>query len=379
MSEPSSHGVTQAALQNRYPWYSPRFWHGMRLGDWFGLLREGGFAVHPSRWVMASLITGVACGNSIAAQYQRWRYQQAIDATKITTPPVFILGHWRSGTTLLHELMAFDSQFCYPTTFQCYLPHHCLVSKPVILGLFRWILPNKRPMDNMAAGWDHPQEDEFGLMNLGVDSVYRRMAFPNQPARYLDSLNMTLSEEARTYWESQMMYFARLMTLLHSRRILFKSPTHTGRIEVLKRLFPGAKFIHISRHPDTLIPSTYQLWPSLDQVQSLQWPRHERTETFLWEAYHRMYDGYFGQRGSLDAQSLVEIQYEALIQDPVSVLRGVYSSLGLPGFAEMEGSLQSYWAAQKSYRPNQRTLDPAMATRIRREMGRYFAEFGYQA
>ena len=28
--------------------------------------------------------------------------------------PVFILGHWRSGTTLFHNLLALDEQFAYP-------------------------------------------------------------------------------------------------------------------------------------------------------------------------------------------------------------------------------------------------------------------------
>ena len=36
-------------------------------------------------------------------------------------------------------------------------------------------------MDNMAAGWDHPQEDEFALCNMGVPSPYLTIIFPNRP------------------------------------------------------------------------------------------------------------------------------------------------------------------------------------------------------
>ena len=36
-------------------------------------------------------------------------------------------------------------------------------------------------MDNMTAGWDCPQEDEFALCNMGLRSPYLTIAFPNHP------------------------------------------------------------------------------------------------------------------------------------------------------------------------------------------------------
>ncbi|MGH8363598.1 MAG: sulfotransferase [Gammaproteobacteria bacterium] len=35
---------------------------------------------------------------------------------------MFIVGHWRSGTTLLHKLLSLDTAFCAPTFFECCLP-----------------------------------------------------------------------------------------------------------------------------------------------------------------------------------------------------------------------------------------------------------------
>src|SRR5215470_11416971 len=87
---------------NSYPWYSPRFWHGMLLGDWLKLLASGKFRIHPLRVCMALIITGCTVGNSIFALLQRLSYGRRIDATPITEPPIFIIGHWRSGTTYLH-------------------------------------------------------------------------------------------------------------------------------------------------------------------------------------------------------------------------------------------------------------------------------------
>ena len=41
---------------NPYPWYSPRFWHGMRPMVWWRLCAAHGFRIHPIRWPMAFLI-----------------------------------------------------------------------------------------------------------------------------------------------------------------------------------------------------------------------------------------------------------------------------------------------------------------------------------
>ncbi|MFO0942478.1 MAG: hypothetical protein U0930_17205 [Pirellulales bacterium] len=51
-------------------------------------------------------------------------------------------------------------------------------------------------MDEMAAGWLLPQEDEFALMNLGIPSPYLRIAFPHCQEKHLDYLDMSqLSDE----------------------------------------------------------------------------------------------------------------------------------------------------------------------------------------
>src|SRR5947208_9712290 len=88
---------------NPYPWYSPRFWHGMRPGSWWAMCARHGFRIHPIRWPMAFLISIITPFNSVMGGAQRVWYGRRIDATEIKEPPVFIIGHWRSGTTYLHE------------------------------------------------------------------------------------------------------------------------------------------------------------------------------------------------------------------------------------------------------------------------------------
>src|SRR5438067_1530716 len=109
---------------NPYPWYSPRFWHGMRPMVWWRLCAAHGFRIHPIRWPMAFLIGLITPFNSVMGAVQRMRYGRQIDEAPIKEPPVFIIGHWRSGTTYLHELMHLDERFVSPTPYQCFAPHH---------------------------------------------------------------------------------------------------------------------------------------------------------------------------------------------------------------------------------------------------------------
>ena len=39
-----------------------------------------------------------------------------------------MIGHWRSGTTLLHELLVLDPRHTFPDTYACFAPNHFLVS-----------------------------------------------------------------------------------------------------------------------------------------------------------------------------------------------------------------------------------------------------------
>ena len=74
-----------------YPFWSPRFWHGLRFGEWIRLCVKHRFRIHPLRWPMAFLITLITPFNSVMAAVQRLRYGKQIDATVIEQPPVFIL------------------------------------------------------------------------------------------------------------------------------------------------------------------------------------------------------------------------------------------------------------------------------------------------
>ena len=99
-----------------YPWWSPRFWHGMPLGVWLGMVANERGRIWPSKLGLAATISAAAAFNSLAEPLSEARYRRHLRQPPATPPPLFIVGHWRSGTTLLHELLMLDSRFCCPST-----------------------------------------------------------------------------------------------------------------------------------------------------------------------------------------------------------------------------------------------------------------------
>jgi hypothetical protein len=379
MTQPSTKPpVKKPAKFHPYPFWSPRFWHGLRFSEWIRLCVKHRFRIHPIRWPMAFLITLITPFNSVMSAIQRLVYGKRIDATEISQPPVFIVGHWRSGTTYLHELLELDSRFATPTTYQCFAPRHFLLTEWMMKTFGGWLLPRHRPMDNVIAGWTRPQEDEFALLTLAAPTPYERMAFPNDPPPFMEFLDMEgCNPVDLKKFETGLRDFVKVLTFATDKRVLLKSPPHTGRIAFLSRLFPGAKFIHIVRDPYALFPSTVRLWKSLDEVQGLQMPRGKGLEEYVYECLTRMYRGFEKQRMEIDPKNICNLRYEALVQNPVDEVRRVYQELGLDNFESLRPQLEAYVGKQKDYQPNKHELDDEMKAEIRQRWGEYFERYGY--
>ena len=239
MSRPRSRQLPNQSGANR----RTRIWEGCNLISWLHLLWRGRFAVHPKYWHIALIITLVSSFHSVVRLLQLLVYGRAIARTEIKEAPIFIIGHWRTGTTWLHELLILDEHHSYPTTYQCFDPNHFLLTEGFFKRWMRFLLPSKRPMDNMPAGWERPQEDEFGLCMLGQPSPYLTIAFPNQAPKCPEFLDFQgVSPRALASWKHAFMRFLQTITFKDPRRLVLKSPPHSCRIETLLEMFPRAPF-----------------------------------------------------------------------------------------------------------------------------------------
>lgn len=363
---------------NHYPFWAPRFWHGMQTHHWWRLLAANGFRVHPVRWGLAATVSLATLFNTKMAILQDVFHGHALRNSRLERDPLFILGHWRSGTTYLHELVSHDERFVTPTTYQCFAPGHFVLTQSTIPKLLWFAMPSRRPMDNVEVGWGSPQEDEFALCAMGLPSPYTRVAFPNRPPQHMQYLNMEgLSDAEIQNWSDGLMRFLRGVMYGRQGRVVLKSPTHTGRVGLLSKMFPEARFIHLVRDPKVLFPSTVRLWQSLDHVQALQLPRHDRLEDYVLDAFDAMYAGFNRHAPTLPANRLIDVHYEQLVADPVSTMRQVYSQLELGDFAPIETKLSEVVARKKDYRTNKYQINDAQLAQISSRWADYFSRYGY--
>ena len=261
---------------NPYHFWAARFWHGMLFGAWVRLLLRNRLRIGLTKWGLAFTVT--YCHDhqlAVAAAARAVAIGRHIERTQIKDAPIFIIGHWRSGTTLLHELLVLDGRYTYPTTYQCLAPNHFLISEWLVTK-FKFLLPAKRPMDNMVTGWDRPQEDEFALCNMGLPSPYLTMAFPNEPPQCPGSLTLEgLSQRRARSLEGRagMVLEARhaAQPQAHHSQIAAAHGAHQG---AGSSCFPMPASCTSCAIPTPLFGSTVKLWKTLYKFQALQDANH---------------------------------------------------------------------------------------------------------
>ncbi len=364
---------------NQYPLHSPRFWHGMRFPYWISLLAQNRFQFSLRRLHLVLGVTLFTPLTDLLALFQHVFFGRAIDRTPLAGPPIFVLGHWRSGTTLLHEYLALDDRFASPTTFQCFAPWHFLLTEGLVTRFGGFLLPERRPMDNVKAGWSLPQEDEFALMNLGTPTPYLRILFPNLPVPFEDTLTtQTFQPEHLSHWKRSFDWFLRAVTYKTGRRLILKSPPHTGRLGILKAMYPDAKFIHIVRDPRKIYPSTIKLWNALDQVQAIQAPTDQTLlKEFVIRSLPAMYASFESDRLGMNDTQIIDIKYEQLVKNPIASLEKIYEQLQLEAFEPVRNKMRAKSEGDRNYQTNKLELSSEDEQMILTEWGDYAKRYGY--
>jgi hypothetical protein len=360
------------------PW-ELRIWSGMDTISWFRLLVAGRFAVHPVRVPMVCAVFLISVFNSVLRGLNAVFYGRKIAEAEFEREPLFIIGHWRTGTTLLHELLVLDPQHTAPTTYECFAASHFLLSARFFQWWLSFFLPRRRPMDNVKVGFDRPQEDEFGLLGMGVPSPYRDWAFPNSPPRHEPYLTLRdIPPEERERWKKSFRWF--LQSIAADRpgqRIVLKSPTHTCRIRTLLEIFPDARFVHIVRDPWVVFPSTVRLWKKMEKVHGAQLPRYENLDEEVLDRFNRVFTAFQEDCALVDPKRFCEVRYEDLVRNPVEEVRNIYEKLNLAGFEAMLPALQDYVAGMSEYQTNVYEIDPELRRKIGTRWAAYIEKYGY--
>ncbi|MDH5283576.1 MAG: sulfotransferase [Gemmatimonadota bacterium] len=350
------------------------------LTTWLGsLAREG--QVDTGYWARALFVTLVSGLSAPLRLWEEFRYRDLLHHAPIPHPPIFILGHWRSGTTALHYLFARDPRFGVVSTALAAAPGLSLTGGRALQALIGGLSPPTRPMDDLPLSAATPQEDELALSNLCEWSLYRFFGFPSAARRLFDATVMYegLDAPSREAWRAVYLRLLRVATELSGgRRLVLKSPTHTARIPDLLAVFPDARFIHIHRDPYPVYDSTRQLWERVLAVTTIQRPDPMEMEQNIIYFYQRMMERYFTDRSLIPPGHLAEVGQTEFAKDPLGTMRRLYSELSLDGFGEAEaafGETAHRLAGHAGHRPppGRETIE-----RVNQAWGFAFEPLGYE-
>lgn len=354
-------------------------WQGMEFPMWLRLLK-----MRPPMdlWhaPKIALTTAITLHNSFAGFFERLIYQRRILAHQVK-PPVFILGHWRSGTTLLHNTLSWDPQFTTTTLYHTLGFHHFLLTEWLVKKITAPFLPKSRPMDNMEITWDAPQEDEAIICNLCLLSPYLMTAFHSDDSvyeRYFDLRTLNAAEKKK--WQETVQYMLKKISFVKDQRPLLKSPTHSYRVKALLELFPDAKFIHIVRNPYDLFPSAIHMRKQIFTENGLCRPDFSRIEEDFFKTYDLLFDRLEEDIPLLAPNQYHELKYEDFERDIPGELKKIYETFEMSGWSDLEPELLSRLKGLKEYQKNKfKQLDPELQRKIYEGCKRTFDKYGYAA
>lgn len=234
---------------------------------------------------------------------------------------IFVLGFWRSGTTLLHELLAAGPRMAAPRTWQCMNP-----SGFRIAGAPRIRAPVSRPMDGVLVDALSPQEDEFALLARGAPSVYRVWLDPRRWEEALPALEqqtwLTLPESK---WLVDWHAFLSWCMPEGAAQLVVKSPNHLFRLKALRRAWPNARLVWMLREPADMWHSNRKMWRAMTALYGIWEPRTEDLDRLLVKAMSE-YAGTL-RWAAKTLEDVVYVDFDRLATQTEHVLRGLTARL----------------------------------------------------
>lgn len=299
-------------------------------------------------------------------------YNRRLKNHVLTADPIFILGHWRSGTSHLQNLIVQDPRNTTTSIYQFLFFDNYFLSE-------KWL---KKPLNSFCRIFKIPYSFQKTLMNLDLpgelESAMCSMCssssytwghiFPSQFEKWSNqfiALNDTRNAES---WIEDYDYLIRKLSYgSKGKQVIVKSPGDTARVEVLLKKYPSAKFIYIHRDPIDVFHSSKYLWNVIQQQNSFQRISDDEIDHIVIKTYKLVIDTYLKSRSSIPEGQLVEISFTQIQQAPLETMKTIYKLLSLGDFPE--NKLQPFIKKNESFKISHYKISPELLSKLNQEWG----------
>lgn len=314
---------------------------------------------------------------------EKVKYGPRIRRAEFSAPPIFLIGHWRSGTTHLHNLMSRDPQFGFLKFTETAMPLDMLGPKVRIARkIIDRALPEDRGMDKVRLTLDEPQEEEMGLGNLNPIGYYNIYCFPQQMDYHRDRslfFEECSEEEKSRFRKNYELLIRKLNYAKEGKRLLLKNPPSTTRMEMILEMFPDAKFVHIVRNPWEVYCSTRSHFARIFNAFAWQDFRDVDVPEYTLSTYEKLMRRYLEDRDrlGLSESQFIETSYEAITENPLGEIGRIYDALGIEGKDEGLSEIGEYLKGLGDYKRNVHYISREEKAAIEERWGFSFESWGY--
>jgi hypothetical protein len=257
-----------------------------------------------------------------------WSERPSILADNVEAP-VFIVGSPRSGTSILHELMAQDPASRVPFMWEMNHPVEALAGEDVAesADMLQQFWHNLQPeYETMHANSGYlPNECIFITLHEFLSDHWGGNHHVPSYDRYLQKADQ------RPAYRYHKEFLKTLQQRGASKRWLLKAPSHIFQLQALFDVYPDARVVRTHRDPLKTLAS------SLSLMGTLKWMRCNEVDMSkvpgqLAFGYAYVYQREMEQRasGELPDAQFIDVQFEDIVKEPVATIEGVYAKLGWP-------------------------------------------------
>jgi hypothetical protein len=312
-------------------------------------------------------------------------YGRQIKNTTISEDPIFILGHYRSGTTYLQKLMVSDQRLGCLTNYDSLFPNSNLLlgekMQPVIQFLINTLKIKNPFFHNSIVQLSEPaEEDDYLINKASAYSAYWGFVFPKRWREWLNGSSQSINSRYTKGWKMEFLSTLRYATFKNKgKQLVLKSPPNTERVRQLLLLFPKAKFIYIYRNPVHLYYSIRNMWKkAILKFYSLQKMSENALDEMIFEHFLHLIGQYEKDKKLIPKGNLVEISYEGLKEDTFGTMKKIYSKISLSNFELTANDLSAQLELEKDYQNFHFQIGQEKLKQINERWGKYISLWGYE-